>query len=233
MHFAILFLFLLVFFLLFWGLTYTFHKSSIQIVSWLIWVLSLVILGLSVFWMIMDTLFLHQTRVFAQSLEGMSNSMGSFAFLWGLAAVFILFSKWLFRRLHSKHVDDRNVVRRILLLAKNHHDLFGWVTLAAATSHGIYFLFHKPKHLSEFYSGVGAWAALAFLVFSGILMKYTGKRTNRTKILRISHIALTAGYSGAIVLHFRGSLFLSLFLFTAAFIAMGIIWGLMQLNHSL
>lgn len=233
MQFIILICIFIVFFLIIWGLTYKFHKSSFKIVSWLIWTASLIILGASTFWTIADILYFHSARAFGMNLEGMSNTLGTFSFLWGLAALFVLFSKRLYHRIHMKNTNDEDIVRRILLLAKNHHNLFGWVTLAAATAHGIYFLFHQPHNWSEFYTGAGAWAALVALAVSGIRMDHFAKGPKSIMATRVWHLALTLGYSGAIVFHFRGSIFIAAFLFAAAFIAMGLIWGFMQVAQSL
>lgn len=221
------------FFVVIWGLTYAFHNTSVKIVSWLIWGTSIILFAASVYYALIDALFFSQTRAFGQNLERMSNTLGVFSFLWGLAAVFIFASKRLFRRLHNKRVNDGDVVRRILLLVKDHHNLFGWVTLAAATAHGFYFLFHAPNTWFEFYSGVGAWFALVLLAVSGMWIGHVAKVPNRVKVMRISHIALTIGYAGAILLHIRGSIFLAGFLFAAAFLAMGLMWVIMRLTHSL
>lgn len=233
MQFIILIGIFIVFFLIIWGLTYKFHKSSFKIVSWLIWTVSFIILGASAFWAIADILFFHSVRAFGLNLEGMSNTLGTFSFLWGLAAVFVLFSKRLYRRIHLQNTNDNDIVRRILLLAKNHHNLFGWVTLAAATAHGVYFLFHQPNNWSEFYTGAGAWAALVALAVSGIWMDHFAKGPKSIMATRVWHIALTLGYAVVIVFHFRGSIFIAFFLFAAAFIAMGLIWGLVRVTQSL
>lgn len=233
MSFIILISIFIIFFVIIWGLTYKFHKSSFKIVTWLIWTASFVILGASAFWTAVDALDFRAVRAFGMNLEGMSNALGTFSFLWGLAAVFVFFSKRLYHRLHMNNTNDVDIVRRILLLAKNQHNLFGWVTLAAATAHGVYFLFHAPNHWADFYTGIAAWAALVLLAISGIWIGKTAKVPKRAKFIRGGHITLTAGYAGAIILHFRGSIFIAAFLFVAAFIAMAIMWGFVRLAQSL
>lgn len=223
---------LIAFFIVLWGLTYLFHNRSLKIMTWVIWGTSLLVLAQSIYGLVLTTVYPHQTSAFGHSLEGVSNSIGISGFLWGLAAVFILFSKRLFRRLRTKRVKDGDVVRRIVLLAQDHHNLFGWVTLAAATGHGIYFLFHKPNTWEEFYTGVGAWVALVLLAASGIFISRLRKSPMRAKATRISHIALTAGYAGAIFLHIRGGVFLAGVLFAAAFAAVLVMWGLVRLTES-
>jgi hypothetical protein len=221
------------FFGLIWGLTFIFHKTRLNIISWLIWGTSIILLCASAFFMAVDGLDYNQTFALGQNLEGMSNTMGSFSFLWGLAAVFILFSKRLFQSLQKKPGNEREVVHRILLLAKDHHNLFGWVTLTAATAHGIYFLFHSPGSWFEFFSGVAAWIALVLLAISGIWMNNVVKTPKRAKVTRVSHIALTVGYAGTIELHFHGSLLLAALLFAAALVAIGLMWIIMRLTQSL
>lgn len=159
--------------------------------------------------------------------------MGTFAFLWGLAAVFLFFAKRMFRHFQSKRFQGRDVIRRILLLSKSHHNVFGWVTLITAGCHGFYFLFHTPNSLFEFYSGAVAWIALVLLALSGIWMTRMAKLPKQAKIMRFSHLSLTMGYAGALFLHFRGSLFLSVLLFTAAFISMGLMIGATRLTQFL
>jgi hypothetical protein len=221
------------FFGLIWGLTYVFHKTKLNIISWLIWFTSILLLNASAYYIVIDGLYKNQTHALGQNLEGMSNTMGTFSFLWGLAAVFILFSKHLFQRLHKKPGNEREVVRRILLLVKDHHNLFGWVTLIAASAHGIYFLFHTPNSWFEFYSGVAAWIALVLLAISGMWMINVVKIPKRAKAIRVSHIALTIGYAGTIELHFRGSMILAVLLFAAAFVGIGLMWIIVRFTQSL
>ena len=114
----------------------------------------------------------------------------------------------------------------------HHHNLFGWVTLVAATAHGVYFLFHRPMSWSEFYSGVGAWIALVLLAVSGMLMGNVARRPVRARVSRISHIALTVGYAGAVILHFHAGALLGGILFAAAFAAMGLMWVIMKLAQA-
>lgn len=223
---------LIAFFIVLWGLTYIFHNRGVKIMAWVVWGTSLLVLGLSASGMLVDIIDAHQAFAFGYSLEGVSNAIGTFGFLWGLAAVFIFFSKRLFRRLKSKRVKDGDVVRRIVLLAQDHHNLFGWVTLVAATGHGVYFLFHRPNTWAEFYSGVGAWIALVLLATSGIFIGRLRKSPARSKAILISHMALTAGYAGAILLHIRASAILAGVLFTAAFAAVLLMWGFLRLTET-
>lgn len=230
-QFAALIAAFIAFFVVIWGLTYAFHNTSVKIASWLIWGSSLILLGASALWSFVNAVN-SGTKGLGVNLHSMSDALGSFAFLWGLAAVFMLFSKRLFRSFRNNHVNGVDVVRRILLLAKNHHNLFGWVTLAAATAHGVYFLFHAPQNWSEFDSGIGAWVALVLLAVSGMLLGNVAKRPQRARVVRVSHVALTAGYVGAIVLHVHGSVLLATILFSAAFAAMALMWALMRLVKS-
>lgn len=231
-HLIVLMFIFIAFFSLIWGLTFVFHKKKLKIISWLIWVTSILLLCASAYYIVIDGLYNNQTHALGQNLEGMSNTMGTFSFLWGLAAVFILFSKRLFQRLHKKTGNEREVVRRILLLAKDHHNLFGWVTVVAATAHGIYFLFHSPDSWFEFYSGTGAWIALVLLTISGMWMNNVVKTPKRAKAIRVSHIALTIGYAAAIELHFRGSMVLAVLLFVAAFTGIGLMWVIVRYTQS-
>lgn len=233
MNIVILISIIIAFFTLFWSLTYKFHRTSFKIVSWLIWTASILILAGSFFWVVVDGLNTHSTQAFGHNLEGMSNTMGTFAFLWGLAAIFIFFSKRLYQRIRKQNKNDEDIIRRTLLLAKNHHSLFGWVTIVAAFAHGFYFLFHAPTSLLEFYSGIGAWVALVLLAVSGMLMGRFIKAPRRAKIMRFSHIALSVGYLGAMVLHFRGSIFISALLFAGAFLSLGILWGFIRFSQAM
>lgn len=91
-------------------------------------------------------------------------------------------------------------------------------------------LFHQPSTWAEFYSGVGAWIASVLLATNGIFIARLRKSPMRAKAVRISHIALTAEYAGAILLHVQGSIFLAGILFTAAFTAVMVMWGLVRLT---
>ena len=85
---------------------------------------------------------------------------------------------------------------------------------------------------SEFYSGVGAWIALVLLAVSGMLMGNVARRPVRARVSRISHIALTVGYAGAVILHFHAGALLGGILFAAAFAAMGLMWVIMKLAQA-
>ncbi|QQE80007.1 hypothetical protein [Alicyclobacillus sp. SO9] len=220
------------FFVVLWGLPYVFHNRSLKIMTWVIWGSSLLVLAQSVYGVTVFSIDARPMFILGRTLESVSNSIGISGFLWGLAAVFILFSKRLFRKLRSKRIKDGDVIRRIVLLAQDHHNLFGWVTLAAATAHGLYFLFHQPNSWEEFYTGVGAWIALVLLAISGFFTSRLHKSPIRAKAVRISHMALTAGYAGAIWLHIQGSVIIAGILFTAAFAAVIVMWGLVRLTES-
>jgi hypothetical protein len=232
MRFVFLIGIFVVIFLVIWILTYAFHRASVRVASWLVWGTSAIVLLLSGFWLLMDILFAHKTSAFGMSLESMSNIVGALSLVWSFAAVFIFFSKRLFRQVHNRHMNDHDVIRRIMMLAKKHHNLFGWVTLIAAGVHGFYFFLHAPKSWYEFYTGIGAWIALALLAITGMTMSKVAKVPERAKIIRQSHVILTIGYAAAIILHVPGSIFLGVVLFGAAFIAMGIMWGGMRLQAS-
>lgn len=233
LRFLLLIGFFVAFFLVIWILSYASHTKRQKASSWLIWGASGLVAALTLYWSGVD--FLNPTkRLFdGTNLEGMSLILGGLSFLWGVSALFIYLSKQVFLRLHMLRLKDLEVVRRILLLAKNHHNLFGWITLAAATGHGAYFLIHPARSAYEFWTGVGAWVALALLATSGLWMGRVVADPDRAKLTRMYHGVLTLGYVAVLALHFNGSLLLTVFLLLAAFAALFLMWGFLRLKSGL
>lgn len=69
-------------------------------------------------------------------------------------------------------------------------------------------------------------------MLSGMLMGNVARRPVRARVSRISHIALTVGYAGAVILHFHAGALLGVILFAAAFAAMGLMWVIMKLAQA-
>lgn len=220
---------LVLFFLAIWGLTYAFHRTRVPIASWLMWGTSAMVIGASLFWLIVEVIYWRQGKALGFRLRRTSNLLAELSFLWGLAAFFVQVIKRLFRRVRTNKVDDYDLARRILLLVKDHHGLFGWVTLIAAAAHGFYFLLYPTRHWSEFYTGVAAWLALAVLAITGHWIKRAAPAPQRVKNLRSTHLALAIGYASAIILHYPAGLLLAGVLIGAALAAMGLMGVFMRL----
>ena len=156
---------------------------------------SFLIISVSIFY-ILDTIFkvaplnFVATNIFAfLSFGVMFFSISLFIFRVG----FISLSKTSFKFLKEK-------VRDFLIFLNKFHIYFGWIVLATATAHGIYFLAlfsSTPKIIS----GVMAWFVLVVLVGLGLWIDMSKKKGKYRKNNKYIHITLACLFVILVIVH--------------------------------
>lgn len=88
--------------------------------------------------------------------------------------------------------------RKIWLFLKARHVLFGWIAVAAAAGHSVYFLVFLPKQMNVVISGLAAFAIMMPLVVAGF---YFDKKARMDKRIRIIHTILGFGFIASLIWH--------------------------------
>jgi hypothetical protein len=139
-----------------------------------------------------------------------SNVTGSISFLIAIYAL----SQWISRGCYLL-LKKRVVLgwtrhsRNILLFLREHHRLFGWIALATATSHALYFLpvmtnlpVSEVLQKSGILSGIVAWFVLAILVLLGLWIENALKHKRLAKRTRFTHTVVALIFLGSFIAHF-------------------------------
>jgi len=113
--------------------------------------------------------------------------------LFTLGSVALVGSRYLYRWTKTRPAIAAQT-RALFLLCWKQHDVVGWLLVALAGGHGVYFLVFPRTGLIQ-WSGIAAFAALLGLAAIGLVNKY-GRRVRFW-----SHTALAALFVALFVLH--------------------------------
>jgi hypothetical protein len=178
---------------------------SIRWTTWIVATLLFIVSG----WFSVIVLLESQSLASLQSLAEQSNALGFGAFL---ILVYAL-GQWILRgwyRLVKQHTRSLLVraSRAIFLFFRQYHQLFGWIVLATATAHMLYFIpllilqSHQDRLApSVLLTGALAWGLLVCLVGIGIWVERTIKARQLAKKARIVHFVTALVFTALVVLH--------------------------------
>ncbi len=100
-------------------------------------------------------------------------------------------------------------LRALLLFLRAHHRFFGWLVLATATTHALYFLpvmiglpLSETLQKLSIVTGIVAWGLLVFLVGLGLWIENALERKRLARGVRVMHIAVALVFLGGFVVHF-------------------------------
>lgn len=198
----------LCFLTVFYGILRLLHIS----IRWMTWIGAALLFVLSG-WFSIVVLWQSQSQFqfqkMLQPLAEQSDALGFGAFL---ILVYAL-SQWMMRGWYLL-VKQRarslliRISRAILLILRQHHQLFGWLVLATATAHMLYFIplliwqpHQTPQMLQTILIGALSWGVLLCLVCLGLWVERTIKAKHISKKVRMLHFITALVFTVLVVLH--------------------------------
>lgn len=138
----------------------------------------------------------HHSRV-----RELSNLYGAGAMAAGFAAVAVWVSRKVYIEVKKRKIPDFELTRATLLYLRKHHMLLGWITLAVAAAHGVYYLLLWPFRWFEVITGVVALGILALLVPIGLRLNAKIKAKQKSKRNHALHFTIAIVFIIAMVVH--------------------------------
>jgi hypothetical protein len=93
-------------------------------------------------------------------------------------------------------------LRALVLWTRRQHGLFGWVILATATAHAVYFLPHLAQAPTlRVVTGVCAWILLTCLIAIGMYISRRAKAGRPVRGMRPVHVGLAVAFVVALLVH--------------------------------
>lgn len=147
-----------------------------------------------------------------------------------LASGALYFVRW-FSGLSSKtRFEPQGAVQSVFLLFRRHHRLLGWLGLALAGAHSVYYLF-LPGPTVEQWSGIAATTLLVILGLEGLITDYG------TTVRLWTHRILAILFAAAMAIHWQPLLAsataISAALIVGAFLHLKLISGLARAARAL
>lgn len=137
----------------------------------------------------------------AHNLRGISNLVGAWAVVLGLAAVAIWIARKFYVEVKKRQWPDFDLTKSTMLYLRRHHILLGWATLFAVSAHGIYYLLLYPDKLTQIVTGLVAWGSLVVLVALGVLLDYKIIGKQKSRSIRIYHFAWAVVFILGMLVH--------------------------------
>ena len=88
-----------------------------------------------------------------------------------LASSVLFFTRWFSNQASQKRFEPMGAVQSLFLLFRRHHRLFGWVALAFAGAHSVYFLLFPGATFAQ-WTGIAATALLIAVGLMGLITTY-------------------------------------------------------------
>lgn len=116
-------------------------------------------------------------------------------------------SRWASRRWYRAHARRLSQaaearLRAIVSWTRKQHGLFGWVVLATATAHALFYLPHLAAWPAPIVvSGIAAWTLMAGLVALGLRMARRARSGDVPKGWRTLHVGLAVSFVVALLVH--------------------------------
>jgi hypothetical protein len=89
-----------------------------------------------------------------------------------LASSILFFTRWFSNQASRTRFEPMGAVQSLFLLFRRHHRLLGWLALAFAAAHSVYFLLFPGATFVQ-WTGIAATALLAFGGLIGLITSYT------------------------------------------------------------
>ncbi len=89
-----------------------------------------------------------------------------------LASSVLFFTRWFSNQASRTRFEPMGAVQSVFLLFRRHHRLLGWVALAFAGAHSVYFLLFPGATFVQ-WTGIAATALLAISGLIGLITSYT------------------------------------------------------------
>jgi hypothetical protein len=135
------------------------------------------------------------------NLKGISNLVGAWAVVLGVAAVAIWVTRKIYIQVKKRQWPDFDLTKSTMLYLRRHHILLGWATLVTVSAHGIYYLLQYPNKQTQIVTGLIAWGALVVLVALGLLLDFKIQSKQKSRRVRVSHFALAAFFIIGMLIH--------------------------------
>ena len=111
-----------------------------------------------------------------------------------LASSVVFFVRWFSNQASRTRFEPMGGVQSLFLLFRRHHRLLGWLALAFAGAHSVYFLIF-PGKIFEQWSGIAATGLLILLGLVGLITSYnTFVRLWAHRIIAILAVIATAAH---------------------------------------
>jgi hypothetical protein len=195
-------------------LAFAFFPRFVQRLRMLGWLSAIAAcaLGLSVVWSAWQ-LPPEQLQWFANPGEDRdASNLAVYASLIMLTCSISLITARLISNQASRHrFQPAGAVQAIFLLFWRQHQLVGWMALALAVAHSVYFL-RYPRGLEEQWTGIVAFVLLGLLGLVGLFTSY------RTRLALWTHRAVAALLAVVLTLHWPPILYLE----AAALLVLGV-----------
>ncbi len=175
--------------------------SALRIVGWLT-VAGASLLALAVAWSTWQ-LPPEQLQVFATPSDARDAS--NVAIYWSLimltCSISLITARVLSNQASQRHFQPPGVVQAVFLLFWRQHQLVGWMALALAAAHSVYFLLY-PRAFQEQWTGIVAVVLLTLLGLVGLVTSY------RARLALWLHRATAAALAVMLTLHWPPILYL-------------------------
>ena len=153
------------------------------------------LLALAVVWSVWQ-LPPEQAQIFAN--PGDAHSATDLAINWSLimltCSISLITARLLSNQASQHHFQPSGVVQAIFLLFWRQHRLVGWMAVALAAAHSVYFLLF-PRTFEEQWTGIVAFALLGLLGVVGLVTSY------RARLALWTHRAIAAVLAVILTLH--------------------------------
>jgi hypothetical protein len=151
------------------------------------------------------------TIAFAKLLDGgapfnpflrASNLSDKIAVLVTLLSLGLWASRHLYIELKKRRVPSLpELVRPVFLLLRKTHPIWGWIILAAATIHALYYFLPMEYFNRRMLTGIIAWIILFLLFLLGLRFQSILSRKLRKKYIRSPHVLAAAAFIIAMGVH--------------------------------
>jgi hypothetical protein len=152
-------------------------------------------------------LFDSELAGFLPALEGRLTLFGGLSSVAATMALTYGAARRLRARLKKRGFEAFGVIRRWTRFLRAHHAAFGWMALATATAHALYFVSASPNLSARAITGWASLGALVVLVAAGVCLSQASRTGGKSKkargayILRRTHITLAGLFVVALSVH--------------------------------
>jgi hypothetical protein len=175
--------------------------SALRIVGWLS-VAGATLLALAVAW---STWLLPPEQLQLFATPGDARDASNVAIYWSLimltCSISLITTRLLSNQASQHRFQPAGVVQAVFLLFWRQHRLVGWMALALAGAHSVYFLLY-PRAFQEQWTGILAIALLGLLGLVGLVTSY------RARLALWVHRAIAAVLAVILTLHWPPILYL-------------------------
>ncbi len=131
-----------------------------------------------------------------------SNLTDKIAVLVTLLSLGLWASRHLYIELKKRRVPSLpELVRPIFLLLRKTHPVWGWIILAAAIIHALYYFLPLEYFNRRMLTGTIAWCILLLLFILGLRFQFILSRKLRKKYVRSPHVLAAAAFIIAMSIH--------------------------------